>query len=249
MKFTKGKNIFDLFMSDKYLPLQTLIYLLVFSYHMIQIKNIKKSYGTLQVLKGIDLVIPERQIVTIVGASGAGKSTLLHILGTLDYPDEGEVWYDQENVAHYSPNKLADFRNHNIGFVFQFHHLLPEFTALENVCMPAWIKGCGRKEAERKAFELLELMGLKERISHKPAELSGGEQQRVSVARALINSPKIVLADEPSGNLDTQTKNELHKLFFSLRDELGQTFVIVTHDTELAEMSDRKIHLSDGQIA
>ena len=167
---------------------------------MIEVKNIKKSYGTLQVLKGIDLIIPEKQIVTIVGASGAGKSTLLHIIGTLDYPDEGEVWYEQDNVAHYSANKLANFRNNNIGFVFQFHHLLPEFTALENVCMPAWIKGVPRKEAEKKALGLLELMGLQDRISHKPSELSGGEQQRVSVARALINSPKVVLADEPSGN-------------------------------------------------
>ena len=193
---------------------------------MIEVKNIKKSYGTLQVLKGIDLIIPEKQIVTIVGASGAGKSTLLHIIGTLDYPDEGEVWYEQDNVAHYSANKLANFRNNNIGFVFQFHHLLPEFTALENVCMPAWIKGVPRKEAEKKALGLLELMGLQDRISHKPS----------------------VLADEPSGNLDTHTKNELHQLFFSLRDELGQTFVIVTHDTELAEMSDSKICLSDGQI-
>ena len=199
---------------------------------MIEVKNIKKSYGTLQVLKGIDLIIPEKQIVTIVGASGAGKSTLLHIIGTLDYPDEGEVWYEQDNVAHYSANKLANFRNNNIGFVFQFHHF----------------KGVPRKEAEKKALGLLELMGLQDRISHKPSELSGGEQQRVSVARALINSPKVVLADEPSGNLDTHTKNELHQLFFSLRDELGQTFVIVTHDTELAEMADSKICLSDGQI-
>ncbi len=215
---------------------------------MIEVRNIKKSYGKLNVLKGIDLTIPQKKVVSIVGASGAGKSTLLHILGTLDYPDEGEVWYDQENVSRYSPNKLANFRNHHIGFVFQFHHLLPEFTALENVCIPAWIKGDSRKEGEKKALHLLEIMGLKERISHKPSELSGGEQQRVAVARALVNSPKIVLADEPSGNLDTHTKTELHKLFFSLRDELGQTFVIVTHDTELAEMSDLKILLSDGRI-
>ena len=215
---------------------------------MIEVRNIKKSYGKLNVLKGIDLTIPQKKVVSIVGASGAGKSTLLHILGTLDYPDEGEVWYDQENVSRYSPNKLANFRNHHIGFVFQFHHLLPEFTALENVCIPAWIKGDSRIEGEKKALHLLEIMGLKERISHKPSELSGGEQQRVAVARALVNSPKIVLADEPSGNLDTHTKTELHKLFFSLRDELGQTFVIVTHDTELAEMSDLKILLSDGRI-
>lgn len=215
---------------------------------MIEVKNIRKSYGSLNVLKGIDLIIPEKQVVSIVGASGAGKSTLLHILGTLDYPDEGEVWYGQENVAAYSSNRLATFRNNNIGFVFQFHHLLPEFTALENVCIPAWIKGENKKEAEKRATALLTLMGLENRTSHRPAELSGGEQQRVAVARALINSPKIVLADEPSGNLDTHTKTELHKLFFSLRDELGQTFVIVTHDQELAEMSDRKICLSDGQI-
>lgn len=215
---------------------------------MIEIKNIKKSYGPLQVLKGIDLTIPEKKIVTIVGASGAGKSTLLHILGTLDTPDCGEIWYGQENIASYSSAKLASFRNNNIGFVFQFHHLLPEFTALENVCMPAWIKGLGKKEAEKKATELLHLLGLQERMTHKPSELSGGEQQRVSVARALINSPKVVLADEPSGNLDTHTKNELHQLFFTLRDELSQTFVIVTHDTELAGMSDWKISLCDGKI-
>ena len=215
---------------------------------MIEIRNIKKSYGELQVLKGIDLTIPEKKIVTIVGASGAGKSTLLHILGTLDTPDCGEIWYDKENIASYSSNKLAAFRNNNIGFVFQFHHLLPEFTALENVCIPAWIKGIGKKEAEQKALELLERLGLSDRITHKPSELSGGEQQRVSVARALINSPKVILADEPSGNLDTHTKNDLHQLFFNLRDELHQTFVIVTHDTELAAMSDWKISLCDGKI-
>lgn len=215
---------------------------------MIEIRNIKKNYGELQVLKGIDLTIPEKKIVTIVGASGAGKSTLLHILGTLDTPDCGEIWYDKENIASYSSNKLAAFRNNNIGFVFQFHHLLPEFTALENVCIPAWIKGVGKKEAERKALELLERLGLSERITHKPSELSGGEQQRVSVARALVNSPKVILADEPSGNLDTHTKNDLHQLFFNLRDELDQTFVIVTHDTELAAMSDWKISLCDGKI-
>ena len=215
---------------------------------MIEIKNIKKSYGNLEVLKGINLTIPENKIITIVGASGAGKSTLLHILGTLDTPDCGEIWYDRENIATYSSNKLATFRNNNIGFVFQFHHLLPEFTALENVCMPAWIKGIGKKEAEKKALDLLQRLGLQERISHKPSELSGGEQQRVSVARALINNPKVVLADEPSGNLDAHTKNELHRLFFTLRDEMRQTFVIVTHDTELAEMSDLKISLQDGKL-
>jgi ABC transporter, ATP-binding protein len=215
---------------------------------MIEVKDIHKSYGKLNVLKGISLKIPEKKVISIIGASGTGKSTLLHILGTLDYPDSGEVLYDNINVATYSSDKLAAFRNNNIGFVFQFHHLLPEFTALENVCIPAWIKGAGKKEAEKRALELLSLMGLKDRISHKPNELSGGEQQRVSVARALVNNPQIVLADEPSGNLDTHTKNELHQLFFSLRDELGQTFVIVTHDNSLAELSDQKILLQDGRI-
>ena len=213
---------------------------------MIEIKNIVKSYGELKVLKGIDLTIKEKEIVTIVGASGAGKSTLLHILGTLDTPDEGELLYDSVNIARLSSNKLSEFRNNNIGFVFQFHHLLPEFTALENVCIPAWIKGTGKKEAEQRATELLTLLGLEERVNHKPNQLSGGEQQRVSVARALVNHPRVVLADEPSGNLDSRTKNELHQLFFTLREELGQTFVIVTHDTELARMSDRQIKLNDG---
>lgn len=215
---------------------------------MIEIKNIVKSYGELKVLKGIDLAIKEKEIVTIVGASGAGKSTLLHILGTLDTPDEGELLYDSVNIARLSSNKLSEFRNNNIGFVFQFHHLLPEFTALENVCIPAWIKGTGKKEAELRAMELLTLLGLADRMSHKPNQLSGGEQQRISVARALVNHPRVVLADEPSGNLDTRTKNELHQLFFTLREELGQTFVIVTHDTELARMSDRQIKLNDGML-
>ena len=215
---------------------------------MIEIKNIVKSYSELKVLKGIDLTIKEEEIVTIVGASGAGKSTLLHILGTLDTPDEGELLYDSVNIARLSSNKLSEFRNNNIGFVFQFHHLLPEFTALENVCIPAWIKGTGKKEAELRAMELLTLLGLADRMSHKPNQLSGGEQQRVSVARALVNHPRVVLADEPSGNLDTRTKNELHQLFFTLREELGQTFVIVTHDTELARMSDRQIKLNDGML-
>lgn len=215
---------------------------------MIEIKNIVKSYGELKVLKGIDLTIKEKEIVTIVGASGAGKSTLLHILGTLDTPDEGELLYDSVNIARLSSNKLSEFRNNNIGIVFQFHHLLPEFTALENVCIPAWIKGTGKKEAELRAMELLTLLGLADRVSHKPNQLSGGEQQRVSVARALVNHPRVVLADEPSGNLDTRTKNELHQLFFTLREELGQTFVIVTHDTELARMSDRQIKLNDGML-
>lgn len=215
---------------------------------MIEIKNIHKSYGTLEVLKGIDLVIPEHKVVSITGASGAGKSTLLHILGTLDLPDCGEVLYDNQNVAQLSSYRLATFRNRNIGFVFQFHHLLPEFNALENICIPAWIKGENKRDAEKRALKLLELLGLRERSTHKPSELSGGEQQRVSVARALINSPKVILADEPSGNLDTHTKCELHQLFFNLRDELKQTFVIVTHDRELADMSDLKISLRDGKI-
>ncbi len=215
---------------------------------MIEAKNIWKSYGDLKVLKGIDLVIPEKKVITIIGASGAGKSTLLHILGTLDLPDQGEIRYEQENISSYSPNKLASFRNQNIGFIFQFHHLLPEFTALENVCIPGWIKGSHKKDTEKRAYRLLEIMGLKARTHHKPSELSGGEQQRVSVARALMNSPKVVLADEPSGNLDSQSKNELHQLFFDLRDELGQTFVIVTHDTQLATMADQQILIRDGKI-
>ena len=215
---------------------------------MIEAKSIWKSYGDLKVLKGIDLVIPEKKVVTIIGASGAGKSTLLHILGTLDLPDQGEIRYEQENISSYSPNKLASFRNQNIGFIFQFHHLLPEFTALENVCIPGWIKGSHKKDTEKRAYRLLEIMGLKDRTHHKPSELSGGEQQRVSVARALMNSPKVVLADEPSGNLDSQSKNELHQLFFDLRDELGQTFVIVTHDTQLATMADQQILIRDGKI-
>jgi lipoprotein-releasing system ATP-binding protein len=215
---------------------------------MIETKGIRKSYGDLQVLKGIDLVIREREVVTIVGPSGAGKSTLLHILGTLDTPDSGEVRYDSVDIARLSHNRLSTFRNSNIGFVFQHHHLLPEFTALENVCIPAWIKGSGKKEAEKRALELLHLLGLSGRITHKPKELSGGEQQRVAVARALVNNPRVVLADEPSGNLDSNNKNELHRLFFSLREGLGQTFVIVTHDPSLAGMSDRQIHLRDGII-
>lgn len=216
---------------------------------MIAIKHIKKRYGNLEVLKGIDLTVKEKEIVTIVGPSGAGKSTLLHIMGTLDRPDEGEIWYDSVNVATMSTRQLSFFRNRNIGFVFQFHHLLPEFTAVENVCIPAWINGDGKKEAEKKAKELLGLLGLGERLHNKPNQLSGGEQQRVSVARALINSPQVVLADEPSGNLDSHTKNELHQFFFTLREKLGQTFVIVTHDLELAAMADRQITLRDGKIA
>lgn len=215
---------------------------------MIEIKNIKKSYGNLEVLKGINLTIPENKIISIVGASGAGKSTLLHILGTLDTPDCGEIWYDQENIATYSSNKLATFRNNNIGFVFQFHHLLPEFTALENVMMPALIARRDKAEAEREAAALLRMMNLAQRAAHKPAALSGGEQQRVAIARALINRPALLLADEPSGNLDSKNREEIHALFFRLRDELGQTTVIVTHDDSLASMADRKITMRDGMI-
>ena len=219
---------------------------------MIRINDLRKVYRTEEVetiaLDNMSLHVKEHEFVAIMGPSGCGKSTLLNILGLLDDPDSGSYFFNGSEVTGLNEDKRCDLRRENIGFVFQFHHLLPEFTALENVCMPAWIKGVPRKEAEKKALGLLELMGLQDRISHKPSELSGGEQQRVSVARALINSPKVVLADEPSGNLDTHTKNELHQLFFSLRDELGQTFVIVTHDTELAEMSDSKICLSDGQI-
>ncbi len=215
---------------------------------MIKIAGVTKSYGDLQVLKGIDLVIPDNKVVAIVGASGAGKSTLLHILGTLDMPDSGSVEYDDNIVTSLKGDKLSKFRNGNIGFVFQFHHLLPEFTAWENVAMPAWIAGRGRKEGERMARELLKHLGLEQRAEHKPSELSGGEQQRVAIARALINGPKVVLADEPSGNLDTETKRDLHDLFFKLRDELGQTFVIVTHDMELASSADICLRMKDGII-
>ena len=215
---------------------------------MIEIKNIHKSYDSLEVLKGISLTIPQKKIVTIIGKSGAGKSTLLHILGTLDSPDSGEIWYDNESIANYSQKRLAEFRNKNIGFVFQSHHLLPEFTALENIAIPALIKGSKRSECEEKARDLIDLLGLTDRINHKPSELSGGEQQRIAIARALINSPKVILADEPSGNLDSKTRSELHNLFFQLRDKLDQTFVIVTHDNQLAEMSDQKIILEDGKI-
>ena len=215
---------------------------------MIEIKDIKKSYGKLQVLKGVTLQIPDKKVVAIVGASGAGKSTLLHILGTLDTPDSGSVNYNETNVTNLSGEKLSDFRNKNIGFVFQFHHLLPEFSAWENVAIPAWVAGVGRKEGEKLAKDLLKKLGLEHRTEHKPNELSGGEQQRVAIARALVNSPKVILADEPSGNLDSETKREIHELFFRLRDELGQTFVIVTHDTDLATNADICLKMKDGII-
>jgi lipoprotein-releasing system ATP-binding protein len=215
---------------------------------MLLAEGIHKSFGDLKVLKGIDISVKEREIVSIVGSSGAGKSTLLHILGTLDRPDAGIVSYDGIPVTSLKDDELAAFRNKTIGFVFQFHHLLPEFTALENVCIPAFIGGVAKKDAEEKARKLLDLMNLSDRLTHKPSALSGGEQQRVAVARALVNSPRIVLADEPSGNLDSAAAKELHSLFFTLRDQIGQTFIIVTHNQELARMADRTIVMKDGRI-
>jgi lipoprotein-releasing system ATP-binding protein len=215
---------------------------------MIRTAGITKSYGELRVLKGIDIRIEEREVVSIVGASGAGKTTLLQIIGTLDRPDAGTIYYNGSDISRLKGKALASFRNNNIGFVFQFHQLLPEFTALENVCIPAFIAGKGKSEAEKRAAELLGFLNLSERIEHKPSELSGGEQQRVAVARALVNNPSVILADEPSGNLDTENKNELHKLFFKLRDTFGQTIIIVTHDRQLAGMSDRILQIKDGLI-
>jgi lipoprotein-releasing system ATP-binding protein len=215
---------------------------------MIVGKNIKKKYGTLDVLKGVDLHISEAEVVSIVGSSGAGKTTLLTILGTLDRPSSGEILFNDINITSLNDKKLAAFRNQHIGFVFQFHHLLPEFTALENVCIPAFINKVAKKEAELKANELLDLLGVKTRANHKPSELSGGEQQRVAVARALINNPKVIFADEPSGNLDSENAQNLHQLFFKLRDELTQTIVVVTHNETLANMADRKLVMKDGLI-
>ena len=211
-------------------------------------KNIKKQYGSLEVLKGVDVHIQASEVVSIVGSSGAGKTTLLTILGTLDKVTSGEILFNDVNITSLNEKKLAAFRNQHIGFVFQFHHLLPEFTALENVCIPAFINKTSKKEAELKANELLDLLGLKHRANHKPSELSGGEQQRVAVARALINNPKVIFADEPSGNLDSENAQNLHQLFFKLRDELKQTIVVVTHNEILANMADRKLIMKDGLI-
>lgn len=215
---------------------------------MIEIKGVTKSFGSLQVLKGIDLRIEKGEMVSIVGPSGAGKTTLLQILGTLDKPDSGSVVVDGIETSTLSTNKLSEFRNTHLGFVFQFHQLLPEFTAIENIMIPAYIAGMKPKEARSRAEELLAFMGLSDRATHKPNELSGGEKQRVAVARALMNNPAVILADEPSGSLDSKNKEELHKLFFELRDKFGQTFVIVTHDETLATLTDRTIHLKDGRI-
>ncbi len=215
---------------------------------MIIARGIYKSYGNLNVLKGIDLEIKKTEVVSIVGASGAGKTTLLQILGTLDRADKGEIEINNVSVHSLKDKELSRFRSRQVGFVFQFHYLLPEFTALENVCMPGYIAKINSQEVKRKAKELLELLGLSERLEHKPSALSGGEQQRVAVARALINSPSVIFADEPSGNLDSANARELHKLFFSLREKFGQTFVIVTHNEELAAMADRKLTMRDGMI-
>lgn len=215
---------------------------------MVTTRGIEKAFGKLQVLKGIDLQVKEGEVVALVGASGAGKSTLLHIIGTLDKPDAGYVSIAGENVTQLSGTRLARFRNNHIGFVFQFHHLLPEFTALENVCMPGYISGMNDKQVKDRGQELLEMLGLSERVTHKPGQLSGGEQQRVAVARALINNPKVVLADEPSGNLDSANALSLHELFFELRDQLKQTFVIATHNEQLSTMSDRRLRIKDGKI-
>ncbi|MGG9961334.1 ABC transporter ATP-binding protein [Ferruginibacter sp. SUN106] len=215
---------------------------------MLSARNIQKKYGQLQVLKGVDIDIKKGEIVSIVGSSGAGKSTLLHILGTLDKADKGEIILNNQRVDKLSPKKLAAFRNKEIGFVFQFHHLLPEFTALENVCIPGWIAGGKKKEITAKAEELLKTLGLSGRLENKPQQLSGGEQQRVAVARALINNPSIVMADEPTGNLDSANAKDLHQLFIDLRKQFDQTFLIVTHNEELAQMSDRIVMMKDGKI-
>lgn len=216
---------------------------------LVKAAGIRKSYGSLNVLKGIDLEVAAGEVVAIVGASGAGKSTLLHILGTLDVPDHGTLWLRDREVFRFSSTQLAAFRNQSVGFVFQFHNLLPEFSALENVMIPGWIAGRSKSEITQRAKELLKMLGLESRMDHKPSELSGGEQQRTAVARALINNPVLVLADEPSGNLDSKNAQELHELFFELRRQLNQTFIIVTHNQEFAAMADRTVEIKDGQVA
>lgn len=216
---------------------------------MLVAKEIKKSFGKLQILKGVDLSVEKGQIVSIVGASGAGKSTLLHIIGSLSKPDSGRVHINNVDLFNLSSSKLSAFRNQNIGFIFQFHHLLPEFTALENICMPAMIAKRSKKESEFRAMELLEMLGLSHRVNHKPSEMSGGEQQRAAVARALINNPAIILADEPSGNLDSESASDLNQLFLDLRQQLNQTFIIVTHNEALANIADRKVRMKDGVIS
>ncbi|GGG05921.1 ABC transporter ATP-binding protein [Pontibacter amylolyticus] len=215
---------------------------------MLQVVNVHKKYGSLEVLKGIDLTIHAGEVVSIVGASGAGKSTLLHILGTLDSADTGDVLFDDKNISRLNASELARFRNRHIGFIFQFHNLLPEFTALENACLPGFLAGRPELEVTERAAELLSMLNLGHRMHHKPSEMSGGEQQRTAVARALINSPRIIFADEPSGNLDSKNAQELHEIFFKLRDEFNQTFVIVTHNEQLATMADRKLVMKDGLI-
>lgn len=215
---------------------------------MLQASGLTKTYGSLQILKGIDLIVQQGEIISIVGASGAGKTTLLQLLGTLEKPDSGNVEIDGINPFLLSSKKLSEFRNTHIGFIFQFHQLLPEFTAIENVCLPALIKGISLNDAKKKAVKLLDALGLSSRADHKPSELSGGEQQRVAVARSLINQPKVVFADEPSGNLDSKNSQELHQLFFDLRQEFNQTFVIITHNNELANMADRKLIMQDGKL-
>ncbi len=220
----------------------------LFTSCMLTATNIHKRYGTVDVLKGVDVTINKGEVVSIVGPSGSGKSTFLHILGTLDKPDQGEVHLHQQNITRLQGNSLSSFRNKHIGFVFQFHHLLPEFSALENVCIPGWLTKKNKSDVKSKAVSLLKTLGLGHRIENKPSQLSGGEQQRVAVARALINSPEIVFADEPTGNLDTANAKELHQLFFELRRQFQQTFLIVTHNEELAQLSDRVLHMKDGKI-
>lgn len=215
---------------------------------MLKAANITRKYGQLEVLKGVDITIARGEMVSIVGSSGAGKSTLLHILGTLDKADSGTIWLNEQQIDHLKGEKLAAFRNRHMGFVFQFHHLLPEFSAIENVCIPGWIAGTPKKNVEKRAAELLDLLGLADRLENKPNQLSGGEQQRVAVARALINQPDIIFADEPTGNLDSTNARELHALFGKLREQFQQTFLIVTHNEELAGLSDRVLHMKDGRI-